>query len=378
MFMNIGIFETQHFEGAYPMIRIMDIPGNQLTIFADENTYNRFKDLFGNDMQRYSWIVKPGNVSNRRFIWKVYKICKKEKTGVLFLNTVSANFIWYGWMAALLPSTKVILTLHDANAFLRSRFSINFRRSIRHIGKKILGHFCYAYSTVSETVMEYLKNSMNEKKKIFCIPGAVYEGRNNFLQSYSCLQSLRLVVPGSIDGRRREYNKIFELLEQINKHSLPVIIVLAGGPYGSYGQTMLDKFRAYGKLYSNLIYYESPVLDQSLFDAELDNGHFVWIPSVIKTVIDDGIEETYGLTKSSGNIFDAIKHAKPLLVPKDLPMPSQLKSSTIAYDNIATLFAFLETITHYSGKYNDIAAEALSNSLAYTAEKKRMIVNELF
>ncbi|MEI9807412.1 MAG: hypothetical protein WDO16_05755 [Bacteroidota bacterium] len=43
----------------------------------------------------------------------------------------------------------------------------------------------------------------------------------------------------------------------------------------------------------------------------MDTAHFVFIPSVIATKICGDIPETYGISKSSGNMFDVIKHAKP-------------------------------------------------------------------
>ena len=369
--MNIGIFETQHFEGAYPMIRIMDTPGNRLTIFVNAETHRRFSDLFGSDMNRYTWIIQPAGMHNRQFVWQIYKTCKKENIALLFLNTVDANFMLYGWAAAFLPATKVILTLHDANSFLESSFSLRPRRLIRHIGKKVLAHFSYAFSTVSETVQHHIINSMGIKKKVFCIPGAVFEYNNHALITYDAAAPLHIVVPGSIDDRRRNYNNVFELLEYANKRSLPLVITLAGGPYAAYGNSMLHKFREYCSMHSNLVYYETPVLDQHIFDSAMNKAHFIWIPSAIKTVIADGIEEEYGLTKSSGNIFDAIKHARPLLVPDALTMPFALRSSVFAYTSIENLADFLSTIAAAPQLYSLSAAEALNNSKQYTAERMR-------
>jgi glycosyltransferase involved in cell wall biosynthesis len=376
--MNIAIFETEHFEGAYPMIRILDIDANQLTIFVNRETYHRFDDLFGIDMKRYIWVVQPDSMSKRKFIWQIFKVCKNNNIKLLFLNTVNANFILYGWLAAFLPSLKVILTLHDINNFLCSNYSLNLRRTVRHVGKRVLAHFCYAYSTVSETVQQNLRISIGVKKKVFCIPGAVFENRDKAMQLCNPSKPLRIVVPGSIDKLRRDYDKVFELLERINKHSLPVTIVLAGGPVAVYGQAIIDKSRSYLKTYNNLIYYEEAVVKQSLFDEELDNCHFVWIPSVIRTVIADGIEEIYGITKSSGNVFDAIKHARPVLVPKGLVMPGSLQSSTFTYDSVDALINFLIAIIQLPGIYNEWAGKALSNSREYTAEKMRERIKELF
>jgi hypothetical protein len=44
--MRVGIFETDHYEGAYPVIKLFDIPSNELVIFTNPATYQRFSDLF--------------------------------------------------------------------------------------------------------------------------------------------------------------------------------------------------------------------------------------------------------------------------------------------------------------------------------------------
>ncbi len=368
---KVAIFETEHFEVANPMIRLLDVPGNRLFIFTDHETYNRLYDLLGNDIKRYEWIVRPAGMSKRAFTWQLYKTCRKEKIQLLFLNTVTAHFMLYAWVAALLSSAKVILTLHDANNFLRSRFSLNPRITVRHIGKRALAHFCDAYITVSETVQQYLLNNMKVKKQVLCIPGAVFDKREDVIQKYNPPAPLRIVVPGSIDGKRRNYDEVFELLGKINQQLLPVTIVLAGGPYGAYGSDIISKCHTYALSHNNLVFYEIPVIDQVIFDKELDSCHFIWVPSVIKAVMADGIEETYGLTKSSGNIYDAIRHARPLLVPEGLTMPERLRSSITFYQSTDDLLRFLNAVIDSPPSYHHHAEEAFANATTYTIESMR-------
>ena len=63
--MKIGIFETEHFEGAYPVIRLFDTPENELTIFTDIKTHRRFRDLLNSDADRYRWVID--NEADNRF-----------------------------------------------------------------------------------------------------------------------------------------------------------------------------------------------------------------------------------------------------------------------------------------------------------------------
>jgi hypothetical protein len=47
--MNITIFEKEHFEGAFPVIKLFDMPGNNITVITSGETHKRFIDLFGKD-----------------------------------------------------------------------------------------------------------------------------------------------------------------------------------------------------------------------------------------------------------------------------------------------------------------------------------------
>jgi len=283
----------------------------------------------------------------------------------------------YGWIAALLRPARVIVTIHDANNFFRSTFTLYPRKLVRHIGKKVLARYCSAFITVSEAMQRYITNTLGIQKQVSYVPAAIFDRGNNTPQAFAPSQRLRIVIPGSIDGRRRDYNKIFKLLEKINEHVIPVVIVLAGGPYKEYGQEIIEKCRVYASSNDNLVYYEAPVLDQSIFDMELDSCHFTWIPSVVKTTIADDIEETYGLTKSSGNVYDAVKHARPVLAPAALEMPVQLQSSTFAYQSIDALFDFLQSIIRSPNDYQRWAQQALSNAKTYTIENLREKIKPL-
>jgi hypothetical protein len=306
-------------------------------------------------MNRYEWVVQQNQVSTRDFVKTIYHSCKKNNIELLFLNTVSNNFIFYALLAKRLHTTKVIVTLHDANSFLRSSVSLNFRRSVRHVGKKLLAHYAYAYSTVAETVLKHMKTEMGVKKKVYCIPGAVYELKLQKIKSFSSGDSLNIVVPGSIDDLRRDYDFVFSLLNKINELHLPVHIILLGTAHGDYGNTIIQKCKEYSSIHNNLSYYNGKIVYQDEFDRQLDDCHFIFIPSVIKTTIADNIEETYGLTKSSGNIFDAIKHGKPLIIPAGLSINSDLKSGVKKYTGLDELVEFLKLMVTQNENYYRLA-----------------------
>ena len=76
--MKVGIFETTHFEGAYPIIKLFDDGKTEITVFSYPQAYHQFKYLFGENLNNYHWIIKEKE-SKIRFIFRIYTETKKEK-----------------------------------------------------------------------------------------------------------------------------------------------------------------------------------------------------------------------------------------------------------------------------------------------------------
>jgi hypothetical protein len=123
--------------------------------------------------------------------------------------------------------------------------------------------------------------------------------------------------------------------------------------------------------YAKLTVYESRHVHQDEFDKHLNNAHFILLTSVIDTAICFAIPETYGRTKSSGNVFDGIKHARPFIVPLQLRMPANLESSCFRYSSNNQLIDFLSGLLQQKNDYLGWQQQALTNSKEYTIAKVR-------
>jgi hypothetical protein len=364
--MNVAIFETEHFEGAFPVIRLFDKPGNDITVYTSQETHKRFADLFGANMNRFNWIILPGN-SKRRFFFSLYKNLKKQNPALLYINTISSNHLLYAFVLTRLHLKRVSLTVHDINCLFESRSAFGFRKAVIHWGKKSLIKRATEFNVVADTMLPYIKTKA-KGKAVHNIPGCVFEARH-IQQSIS--EALRIVVPGSLDGRRRNYDRVFELADLANKEKLPVQIILLGGWTDEYGKSIINRAAAFKAGHCSVISYDTMVVDQAEFDKQMDEAHFVFIPSVINTKICGDIPEVYGLTKSSGNIFDVIKHAKPFIVPVGLTVSLNLQTSCFTYNFVGEIVSFLKSFIVSPAQYNRWQDEALKNSRYYTIDKVR-------
>jgi hypothetical protein len=371
--MKIVIVEKEHFEGAFPVIKLFDKPGNEITVLTTAAMHRRFLDLFGNEANQYKWAILPQK-GKLQFFYSLYKQLKAEKPDILYVNTISDNHLLYAAVVKRLPIKRKVMTVHDINCLFESKPSWNFREAIIHYGKKKLIKRINEFNVVSDTMVPYLQTKAGGKPT-HNIPGAVFENRYS---PQAIKDSLKVVVPGSLDKRRRDYEQVFDLARIADKENLRLQIILLGGLMDAYGKNILDRALRFESEYCKITTYQTHIVDQEVFDQQMDAAHFVFIPSVVNTNICGNIPETYGITKSSGNIFDVIKHAKPFIVPAVLTISPSLQSSCFKYNKVADLADFFKKMLSVSTEYEDWQKRALENSWNYTIKKVRERNSSLF
>lgn len=365
--MHIGIFETGHFEVAYTVARLFDDGHNTITLFVYPESHRQLQFLLGKDQDRFQWVVKKEQESKRAFIRRMQYEISARNISLLYLNTVTDNFISYAGMIARLPGLRVILTLHDINSYTQAKPGFGIRRWVRYIGKKRLLRRVQEFNVISSTMKDYLQQQLPAGKIIYQLPGAVFEAKK-YLPPAAPHHHIQIVVPGSIDERRRNYDHVFALLEQCHELAIRIKIVLLGGSQSEYGSRILAKCRDYAKQYDDLIFYDTAIVDQPEFDRMMQSAHFIWSPSVMDTVITDHVREQYGISIVSGNVSDMIRHARPGIVPGALAMPGSMEKSLVRYDAIKEITPLLRAIQEQPSQYGHLLQAALQSSRYDTIE----------
>lgn len=369
--MKIGIFETEHFEGSYPVIKLFDQNKNDITIFTYEPAFQQFSHLFPREPERYNWIVKPGKRSKYLFILDMYREIKKNKIELVYLNTISNNFIIYAIFVILLRKVRVVLTIHNINTQFTFKRSFSPRRIIRFIGRKFLLSAVKEFNVVALTMVNNLADKLPRHKKVYCVPGAVFE-EDNFVQTQPPVnEHINIVIPGTVDGRRRDYEQALTFIDLLEQLQISATITFLGRFYDDYGKNILEKSRSLNLIYARLKYYEYETVDQPEFDRVMNEANFVFVPSVLNTIIEDGVMEIYGATMSSGNLFDVIKHAKPFIIPGSLNVDPFLEKSCFRYKRIEEIATFILSVHKDPGLYIAFQKYAVKASRNYTLQKVR-------
>ncbi|MFT4025175.1 MAG: hypothetical protein QM664_15480, partial [Flavihumibacter sp.] len=111
--MQVGIQETEHYEGVYPVIQLFDQPGNTLTLFVDKRIEKALRLLLGEKAAAYRWVLKEVNESSFSFCRRIAKTAREQQIELLYLNTVSRHHIAYAWLLHRLKGLRSVLTVHD-------------------------------------------------------------------------------------------------------------------------------------------------------------------------------------------------------------------------------------------------------------------------
>jgi glycosyltransferase involved in cell wall biosynthesis len=369
--MKIGIFETDHFEGAYPKIRICDNGKNKITLIVNSEMETQLQEILGSQTEHFHWITKGNTESKRVFISRLSKILPELNLDLLIFNTIADNFFFYAQLINKIPRTHVMLHVHDVNNIFLPDFTFPPKRLFRFLGKKLLVNRIDSVSVYEEAMVDYLKEAIKIKLPIYWIPGAIYETTSINIPIKADKKSLRIVVPGSIDILRRDYGLVLTVYSQLRETGANVELVLLGAPCGKYGETILKKCISLNEKWGGgLVWYENFV-PNSEFDIQMKAADIVLLPVLPSTSIFDGITEIYGITKSSGGMSDMVKWAKPGVVPKDFRYAQRLDSSILSYQNPAELVKILIDLQINKDKMIALQKNALENASYFTIQKLR-------
>ncbi|WP_394264937.1 hypothetical protein [Bergeyella zoohelcum] len=122
-----------------------------------------------------------------------------------------------------------------------------------------------------------------------------------------------IVIPGAVQQTRRDYGKILDALKYFTH---PTEVVLLGKAEGSELQGILSTLPFLPK-HIDLKYFTEKI-PKEIFDDYLSKATVLWCPIQEKTSFFSN-EEYYGKTKMSGNILDAIRSEKPIIIPQHHP-----------------------------------------------------------
>jgi hypothetical protein len=364
--MKIAIYDIIHLEQVMPLIHVCQHLKLQTLLFTNE----RFRYEIEKQLAPEVGLVSVSYITTGEKEWEFMRIAgeklQKEQVDFFILNSNDGkHLLWYKLLQAD-RNCKFVLNVHEVHNLFYSKYKFGIRSVLRHLGKKLLLKRADAFIVNTEAMKFYMEEKAVTKLPVFWIPAVVYENRKERTTPHS---GFTIAIPGTIDHRRRDYSFVLAVYEKlISRYKAVPRLILAGAPYGQYGDEILDRAALLNSKGGDIHFYRKEI-PEAAFETILYGSDLLWSPLKISTSIFDEITEVYGQTKNSGNTHDAVRFARPMLIPRQLVTSKEIESSVVRYDDEISCADIIAKIASDPEMQKHLKSEAIQNSMAFTTEK---------
>ena len=364
---QIGILETySHVPIIENFCKIFNIKNVHITLFTTKKIKNRLESVY-KDINRITILLKKESEGHKKFLKRVEIHCN-NKIDLLFINTIKENPLDLLYYVKFNPKTKTILTIHHVNTWLSKKTKLTTKNPIKVIKTKIsiflirslLIEKFDAINVIYSPLKEYIKKSTKYDKPVFTLPTSIHELSTKKLKKTN--KKIKIVIPGLISQRHKSFKPVFKALDALSeKNKKFVQIIILGRPMKNFGKNIQEKFLEYKKNGFDIVLF-SEFIPDDIYKEEISRSDILLTP--IKTDTKSNIEifETYGKTIGSGLLYDAIKYAKPIIVPSDFNILQELNTSTMKYKDYNDLQNIIEDLIKNKKRLAKLKTEAQKNS----------------
>jgi glycosyltransferase involved in cell wall biosynthesis len=364
--MKIAIYDIIHLEQVMPLIRVCQQLKLRTILFTNERFRYEIEKQLATEGEPVSVSYIASGVKEWQFMRVAGKKLRTENVDFFILNSNDGkHLLWYKLLKGV-TACKFVLNVHEVHNLFYTKYEFGIRSILRHFGKKLLVQKADAFIVNTEAMKFYMEEKAVTTLPVFWIPAVVYENHREKTIPHS---GFTIAIPGTIDHRRRDYRFVLDVYEKLisSCKSVPRLI-LAGAPYGQYGDEILTGAAALNSKGGD-IHFSRTDLPEADFETILYGSDILWSPLKISTSIFDGIPEVYGQTKNSGNTHDAVRFARPMLIPCQLITSKEIESSVVRYEDEESCADIIAKIASDPNMQKHLKSEAVQNSMAFTTEK---------
>ena len=366
---EIGILEYHyHSIFFYTLARICKTKNTNVTLFTTKEIFSLIENHL-KQKDQYTVILKKEGESINSFLKRVGKICD-EKIDLLFVNSIQETCKDLPHYFRFNPSCKMILTIHNVNAFLNKKITINIKKPFRTldtilssiiIQRIVLPKFD-GINVVYPPIKRYIEKYTTWSKPVYTLPFTLFDLDKRLHSKKKKDEKIRLTVPGAIEKQRRDYNVLVDVFKSLfQQYDKQLSLILLGRPVGAYGERILKQFKEIKENKFDITIFEEYIPEET-YDQMLMESDVILAPLKVKTHGLGTIEEIYGMTKGASAPFEALQYAKPLIVPAEFDILDELKSSTMQYTTSAELQTIITKLLSDKKMLIDLQRKAQTNS----------------
>ncbi len=368
--MKIAVFDPSGSHGNFAITQSKIFDQDQIEWFIHNNVAERFYDIGiaqPNNKNLHCYFTKKSKLA---FYLKTIRLLNNSSWDIVFFNTLQSdwllNFIFYIFIKR---SAFIILTIHNVNSFFYHHKNMSLRSFIKNRTKAIAlkkSHFNVFSENLKEQLLKY-----HPKATVFVIPYQIYSPTTT-TPVIESTKKLKIVIPGSIDLKRRNYSFILEALKNTSNIQ-NIQFVFLGKPIGLGSNEIIHEFEKFKdsvicfKHFVSKVEYEKHMLTADIICGPLNRFYQ-----------NDGTTEEYGKSKETGITFAMIKYALPCLFPEELTVMNEIKTGAIFYSSPLNLAQIIEELSIDEKKLNLLKINATINAQKFDRQNiKRLFTNQL-
>ncbi|MEP7279776.1 MAG: hypothetical protein ABI813_14090 [Bacteroidota bacterium] len=367
--MKIAIYETVHIELVIPLARLLKDSPHSITFWVHEKMKADIESsLHPTELSVHTWIYLP-NLRINALYTLLNGQCKIQHFDLLWLNTIDSRHMVFAVLRFTYKKTRMLINIHEINNFFRPALQANIKQLIRAVSKKVLSVAADGYLLSTGKMKENIEvNKLTRKPCYVMMP--VYHHQYGNTQPEK--NKFTVVVAGTVDERRRDYRAVLDAWKIFLQEKVGTgdAVLLLAGEMNSYGTTIQEICTA-DPILQNTVCLFNREIPETRFRQLLDTASVLLSPQQFKTSTSDNILEEYGHTKNSGNTFDAIRHAKPYIIPHWLPIPTDIETSAVRYTENSELADILKMLYYDAAALHKLSLLALENARQFSYETVR-------
>lgn len=190
----------------------------------------------------------------------------------------------------------------------------------RFIDRQVDTYFVYDFPLKESLLKCFLKTANAPTPEVVVVPAIVSPTPRTPLGNPSD-RLLRIAIPGRIDSRRRDYDWLHSVPENVRAK---IHVSLAGSARDASDRAVFDKLQCLGFAYDSRL--TGDYLDQTLFDTVCRDADVHLAP-----LIPDFGTRRIGQDTTTGALWDAVYYRKPLLLPSKVQIGAVYESSVFRY-----------------------------------------------
>jgi hypothetical protein len=390
---SIGLFEVEkHPFFLYYISRMATSERNDVTVLVPSEMHDRIRPLYTDaEYEEIRWVVSQDGETLDDFFERVERVATNE-LDFLWVNTAwgtgrtPANYLEFD------PDCPSVAGVTNLNDWAYNPFPGAIYRGIRPVVRLLKR----APSFVSTPVFQQLRylmqpgiivnhNAVNVEyppmrhfaerhgdwgRPVYDLAPVVYEPDK--LPSVAKQEGLRVAVPGRISSYIRDYESVFAAFESLfDEYGDRLTLDLVGEPR-SDGESIIDTAEAF-KARGFDVRYRTEWIPFADFASSLCRADLLLDPVNVYRPIRHPlrIDQETGRRNGTGVLFDAIRYAKPLLLPAAFPDDPMIAPFIRSFSSVEDLGSLVRTYLEDDSALRRLQTTATEVAAEYDVASQR-------